>query len=179
MRRIADRDRLLEFLHAFGQRVTGEGTVYLTGGATAVLHGWRGSTNDVDLKLDPEPPGAFEAIAKLKNELDINVELASPDLFVPEVPGWRDASEPVGRFGRIDVRHYDLRGQALAKLARGLDRDVTDVRAMLERGLLTLEQLRGAFDVTREAMIRFPRLEPDAIERAIDMLDAEAKAKAP
>jgi hypothetical protein len=45
-----------------------------------VLVGWRGTTIDVDLKMSPEPEGAFEAIAALKDELDINVELAAPDL---------------------------------------------------------------------------------------------------
>ena len=64
-----------------GERATGPGRIYLTGGATAVLFGWREMTVDVDLKLFPEPPGVFEALAKLKDELSINVELASPDLI--------------------------------------------------------------------------------------------------
>ncbi|MCZ7683003.1 MAG: hypothetical protein M5U28_31025 [Sandaracinaceae bacterium] len=62
------------------------------GGATAITYGWRELTIDIDLRLDPEPPGAFEAIARLKDELDVNVELASPMDFLPEVPGWRERS---------------------------------------------------------------------------------------
>ena len=53
-----------------------------------MLIGWRETTVDADLKLDPEPAGVFEAIARLKDSLDINVELSAPD--VSEV----DASTP-------------------------------------------------------------------------------------
>ena len=59
------------------------GKVYFTGGATALLLGFREQTIDIDLKLDPEPKGAFEAIAVLKDQLNLNVELASPDDFIP------------------------------------------------------------------------------------------------
>jgi hypothetical protein len=31
------------------------GRIYLTGGATALLYGWRSTTIDVDLKANPEP----------------------------------------------------------------------------------------------------------------------------
>jgi hypothetical protein len=51
---------------------------YLVGGKKTI---------DLDMKADPEPLGFFEAIAELKDSLDTNVELASPDLFIPEVPG--------------------------------------------------------------------------------------------
>jgi hypothetical protein len=40
----------------------------------------------VDIRLDPEPPGIFQAIAKMKKELNINIELASPQDFLPPIP---------------------------------------------------------------------------------------------
>src|SRR5947208_2214352 len=92
MRGETDRAKLLRFMAALGERVRGEGTIYVTGGATALLYNWRATTIDVDIKPDPEPPGLFEAIATLKEELDINVELASPDQFIPAIPGWRERS---------------------------------------------------------------------------------------
>jgi len=46
-------------------RARGDGCIYLVGGASAVIIGWRDSTTDVDLKLDPEPDGVFEAIAQV------------------------------------------------------------------------------------------------------------------
>ena len=79
MRTPADPAKVRTLLRELGRRARGPGRVYLIGGACALLEGWRAATVDVDLKLDPEPPGAFEAIARLKNELDLNVELVSPD----------------------------------------------------------------------------------------------------
>lgn len=72
---------------ALGKQVRGKGRIYFTGGATAVLYGWRPMTIDIDIKPEPEPAGLFEAIAELKEELEINVELASPDQFIPVIPG--------------------------------------------------------------------------------------------
>lgn len=167
VRRPVDPPAVLRLLEALGRRARGPGGVYLTGGATALLLGWRTSTNDVDIKLDPEPDGVFEAIASLKNELDVNVELASPDLFIPELPGWRERSRFVGEFGKLQVFHYDLRAQALAKLARGVDRDLLDVRAMLDLGLVSRQDLRDAFEAIRTRLIRFPRLDEASFAAAV------------
>ena len=68
----------------------------------------RQATVDADLKLDPEPEGVFEAIVKLKDELDMNVELAAPDDFIPPVPGWRERSPFIARYGSVDFFHYDF-----------------------------------------------------------------------
>ena len=102
-----------------GSRASTPGTIYLTGGATALLMGIRDQTIDIDVKLDPEPQGAFEAIADLKESLGVNVELASPDQFIPVPAGWEERSPIVSRIGRVTVRHYDLVAQALAKGDRG------------------------------------------------------------
>lgn len=118
---------------------------------------------DVDLKLDPEPEGVFEAIAALKNELDINVELASPDLFVPPVPGWRDRCEHIERVGRVDFYHFDFQTQALSKLARGYDRDLADVRAMIVRDLVAPSDLTEALASIETQLVRYPGLDADAL----------------
>jgi hypothetical protein len=158
MRRPLDPDRLRQVLDALGRECRGPGVVYLTGGATALLSGWRNATVDLDLELDPEPDGAFAAIARIKEELDVNVELASPDDFLPQLADWRAQSPLVGRFGPVEVRHYDLRAQALAKLARGFERDVADARAMLDRGLVTCAALRTALAEMEPRLERFPRV---------------------
>ena len=89
-------------------------------------------TVDIDLKPDPEPLGFFGAIAELKKKLDVNVELASPDDFIPELPGWCERSQFIGRFGKLDFFHYDFYAQAVSELERGHARDILDVRTMLE-----------------------------------------------
>ncbi len=160
-----DAERLQRFMRELGRRVRGPGRVYLTGGATAVLHGWRSSTVDVDIKLEPEPPGAFEAIATLKNELDINVELASPDQFLPAPTDWAGRSSFIASFGQIEFRHFDYRAQALSKIARGHGRDLADAEAMIERGLVSKEELGRALDEIDDWLVRYPALDADAFRR--------------
>ncbi len=65
-------------MRLLGRAARSEGTIYLVGGASAVLVGWRETTVDIDMKLDPEPRGVFEAIARAKEQLKVNVELAAP-----------------------------------------------------------------------------------------------------
>ena len=173
VRRPLDRDRLTTFLRALGGAAKGPGTVYLTGGATAVLHGWRSSTIDVDIKLEPEPAGVFESIARLKNELDINVELASPDLFIPVPEDWKEHSDYIGAFGRIEVLHFDYRAQALAKIARGHERDIRDVDAMIANHLVDAPSLRSTFDLVQPRLVRYPGLDAERFaERLVAYVDA-------
>lgn len=54
MRELADSARIEQFMRELGRAVRVDGRVYLTGGATAVLHGWRDTTIDVDIKLIPD-----------------------------------------------------------------------------------------------------------------------------
>jgi hypothetical protein len=168
MRSEADRARIEQFMVAVGRRVRGEGSIYFTGGATAVLHHWRSMTVDVDIKPDPEPPGLFEALAVLKDELDINVELASPDHFIPAIPGWRERSLFIAQHGAVRFFHYDPYGQALSKLQRGHDRDLRDVKAMLKEGLITAGQLREMFAQIEPQLIRYPAIDPASFRAAVE-----------
>jgi len=164
MRRPADPAKVRRLLEELGRRARGPGRIYLVGGATALLEGWRASTVDVDLKLDPEPPGIFEAIASLKDELDVNIELASPDQFLPSLPDWQEHSPFIARHGQVDFFHYDLRSQALAKLARAHDRDLADVRAMVDRDLVSTEDLLRGLEQMRDRLVRHPALDAEAFE---------------
>ena len=158
---------------AIGRAARGPGRIYLTGGTTAVLQGWRTATVDADLKLDPEPPGVFEAIRRIKDELDVNIELASPDDFIPPLPGWRERSRHIERHGPVDFYHYDDYAQALAKIERGHDRDLADVRAMIVRGLVDPVELRRHFAAIEPALIRYPAIDADVFERKLDEVLAE------
>jgi hypothetical protein len=48
MRDLADAAHIEQFMRTLGRAAQVEGRIYLTGGATAVLNGWRASTIDVD-----------------------------------------------------------------------------------------------------------------------------------
>lgn len=167
MRSEANRQKVEAFMAALGKRVRGEGSIYLTGGATAVLHGWRSTTIDVDIKPEPEPRGLFEAIASIKDELDVNVELASPDHFIPALPGWHERSLFIARYGAIQFFHYDPYSQALSKLQRGHGRDLQDARAMLKDGLITTEKLRELYSQIEPQLIRYPAIDPASFCAAV------------
>lgn len=62
MRKPVDSSSLLRFMEELGKRATTPGTIYFTGGATALMLGIRPQTVDIDIKMDPEPGGVFEAI---------------------------------------------------------------------------------------------------------------------
>jgi len=96
---------LEQFMKSLGAAVKSEARVYLVGGATAVLMGWRDSTIDVDLKIVPDSE-IPRNISDLKERLQINIELASPDDFIPVLPGWQDRSAFIRREGRLDFLLY-------------------------------------------------------------------------
>jgi hypothetical protein len=99
MRPPVDEARLRELARSLGRVARGPTRIYLTGGATAVLEGWRGSTVDVDLRFEPDVDELLREIPHLKERLGINVELASPPDFIPELPGWRERSPLVFQEG--------------------------------------------------------------------------------
>lgn len=141
--------------------------MYLVGGSSAVLIGWRSTTVDVDLKLDPEPPGAFDAIARAKDALNVNVELAAPDDFIPALPSWRDRSPFIVREGPVDFFHYDFYGQALAKIERGHAQDLEDVTAMHRRGLVRPAELSALFDRIEGDLVRYPAIDPPSFREKV------------
>jgi hypothetical protein len=167
-----DAARVRRFLDALARAVVGETTVYLVGGATAVTEGWRPTTLDVDLRLEPEDEGAMRAMPRLKVELGINVELASPIDFLPEPPGWRDRSPFIMRIGSLTVRQFDLYAQALAKLERGFDQDLADVDAMVARGLVRPPELLRLFDAIADQLYRFPAVDAQHLGDAVRALVA-------
>ena len=172
MRQLATAERIHRFLTLLGERAQTAATAYITGGSTAVLIGWRESTVDVDIKFVTDSNELLRLIPQLKEELEINVELASPDLFLPVPPGWEERSPPVTVEGRLTVRHFDLTAQAVAKLERGHTRDLEDVRAMLERGLVTGAGLVAFLDAIEPDLYRFPAVDPPTLRRSVQLAAA-------
>lgn len=153
---------------ALGAAAERDGACYFTGGATAVLLGWREATIDIDIALDPEQDAALRALPSIKDELGVNVELASPGDFIPLPGGWRERSVSAGREGRLSFFHFDLYSQALAKLERGHARDLEDVRAMVSSGLVTPARLRASFEEIEPVLYRFPAIDPRSFRRRVE-----------
>jgi hypothetical protein len=168
MRAVADKGRIDAFLPALAREATTDTGVFLVGGTTAVLVGWRPSTIDIDLVIRPESDAMLRAIPSLKERLNVNVELASPDQFIPVPAGWEGRSPVVARIGRVTVHHYDLVAQALAKIERGHGRDLADVDAMLARELITSDEVRAMFARMEPELYRFPAIDPPSFRRAVD-----------
>jgi hypothetical protein len=160
MRRKVTKATLNQFMQELAAAARSPGKVYFTGGATALLLGFREQTIDIDLKLDPEPAGAFEAIARLKNRLDLNVELAAPDDFIPRASDWRERSRHIASIGPVEYFHYDFSLQALAKLERGHAQDLEDVASFLRGGHVSAEELENRFAQIEPGLLRYPAVDP-------------------
>jgi len=167
MRALARRDAIQRFMEELAAEARADGRAYFTGGATAVLSGWRDSTIDVDLKLVPEQDALLRAIPRLKESLELNVELASPADFIPVPADWEERSPFIAQLGRISFHHFDLYGQALAKVERGHTQDVADVREMLRRGLVDAVRAREYFSRIEPELYRYPAIDPPAFRRAV------------
>lgn len=99
--------------------------------------------------------------------MGINIELASPPDFVPELPEWRERSPLVFRTGNLDVHHFDPYSQALSKLERGFARDLRDVRAMIDRGMVDPVVLGQLYDRVERQLYRYPAIEPRVLGRRV------------
>jgi hypothetical protein len=142
--------------------------VYLTGGATAVLLGWREATIDADILIVPEQDALYRALPRLKEELQLNVEIASPAHFIPELPGWRERSLLIEREGLVSFYHYDPCSQALAKIERGHSKDLADVGELLARGLVDPLLLRELFETVAPRLYRYPAIDPPSFRKRLE-----------
>jgi hypothetical protein len=142
--------------------------VYFTGGATAVLMGWRSSTIDVDIKIVPEQDRLFRAIPRIKDTLQINIELACPADFIPVPSGWEDRSPFIASEGPLSFHHFDLYAQALAKAERSHALDIADIQEMVRRGLVERPRAWQYFQAIEPDLYRFPALDARSFRRAVE-----------
>jgi hypothetical protein len=168
MRENADLNRIRQFMRALGEAAREPARVYLTGGATAVLHGWRETTLDVDVKLAPERDELLRALPDLKERLRLNVELAAPVDFIPVRRDWEDRSPFIAQEGRLSFHHFDYCAQALAKIERGHDQDAIDVANFLTTGLISGEELAAYFEAIAPELYRYPAIDPAAFRQRVE-----------
>lgn len=170
MRRVAQRQDIESFMTALARRAATQTGLYFTGGATAVLLGWRASTIDVDIHFVPEDDRLLRALPELKESLEMNVELACPAHFIPELPGWQDRSLFISQAGKLGFYHYDLYAQALAKIERGHALDTLDVEQMFRRSLIEPIPLRTLFEAIVPQLYRYPAIDPPSFRKAVDAM---------
>jgi hypothetical protein len=170
MRERADAERVRRLAAELGRTVPPGTKMYLTGGATAVLEGWRESTVDIDVRFEPDSDAPLRRISELKEELAVNVELASPLDFLPELPGWRDRSRFRFREGNLEVFDFDLYSQALSKLERGFELDLEDVQSMVKGGEIKPGKLLEFYEAVESELFRFPAVDPAKLRISVEAL---------
>jgi hypothetical protein len=168
MRPAVDEARIRKLARRLGRVSQEPVRVYLTGGSSAVIEGWRESTMDVDLRFEPEDDRLLRELPTLKEQIDISVELASPPDFIPELPGWRERSPFLFGEGQVQVHHFDFYSQALSKIERGFDQDLDDVHTMIAQGLVDPVRLRGYYEKIEPELYRYPAIDPAAFRRKIE-----------
>lgn len=99
MRQLADAALIHRFPRLLGRRTREPGRLYLVGGASAVLVGWRNATIDVDIHLPTDDAEILRHIPALKDELQVNVELAASDAVEDQLYRYPAVDPPSFRRG--------------------------------------------------------------------------------
>ena len=141
--------------------------VFLVGGGTAVLEGWRESSIDADLYAAQED--IFRDVQAIKERLQLNIELVRPEDFVPPLTGSEDRHVFIETIGRVSFYHYDPYAQLLSKVVRGFARDLADARALVEKGLVDPDRFRKLVQaIPYTAYSSYPRLSSRGVQAAVD-----------
>lgn len=137
------------------------------GGGTAVLMGWRDSTIDVDLYAADD--AVFHDVQAIKERLELNIEFARPEDFVPPLAGSGNRHIFIETIGTVGFYHYDPYAQLLSKVVRGFDRDMQDARSFLRSGMVDAKRFRSLVeDIPDEAYAKYPALSRREIQEAVD-----------
>jgi len=131
--------------------------VYVLGGGTAVLAGWRSSTIDADLYAEREE--VFRDVQGIKERLRLNIEFARPEQFVPALAGSAERHLFIDRVGNVDFYHYDPYAQLLSKIVRGFRKDLLDADRFVTSGMVDPRRFRTLVrGIPESAYARYPNL---------------------
>ncbi len=164
MRPNVDKSAIESFLQQLGRIFRKPGRLYLVGGAALVHAGVRpGFTQDIDVQVSGANEGELiVAIQHLIQQMQVNVEFASPVDFMPLPSQWETHAQYVGRYGGIDVFYFDFYSIALSKIERGNNRDIADVRLLVQEKIIILQELDASYQevLAQLGKGRYPRITP-------------------
>lgn len=141
--------------------------VYLVGGSTAVLAGWRAATVDADLSADDD--AVFRDIQGIKERLELNIEFARPEHFVPPLAGSAERHVFIDRVRDVEFYHYDPYAQTLSKVVRGFRRDLLDAERFVQSEMVDPARFRELVaEIPDAAYARYPNLSRAAVDRAVE-----------
>jgi hypothetical protein len=140
--------------------------VYLVGGGTAVLSGWRSSTIDADLYAERDE--VFQDIQGIKERLNLNIEFARPEDFVPPLSESGQRHRFITRVGGVDFYHYDPYAQVLSKVVRGFRKDLLDARQLVASGWVDAARFQQLVEaIPDSAYARYPNLSRESVLDAV------------
>jgi hypothetical protein len=141
--------------------------VYLVGGATAVLLGWRESTVDADLYAEQDV--VFRHIQEIKERLQLNIEFARPEDFVPSLQGSGDRHVFIEAVRNVSFFHYDPYAQTFSKVVRGFAQDLQDAERFISSGMVDPALFRRLVsEVPEKAWARYPAISRQAVMQAVE-----------
>ncbi len=163
MRHSATRADIEKFLKALGKAFRKPGRLYIAGGAALVHMGLRsGSTLDIDVVIEAtDEDEMVTAIRRLVEQMQLNIEFSSPGDFIPLPSQWMAQARYIGRYGSIDAFYFDFYSLALSKISRGSDRDLIDVKLLVQQKIITLEGLDTAYNEVLPRMGKRPYINLD------------------
>jgi len=174
MRAPTDRAKLTRFLDALGRRLRLPIRFYLVGGSVVIDLGLRAATLDIVYIAEADDPRAMadleRAIRELKDELDVNVEPASPGDFLPVPASVLGRSRFVGQHGRVAVYHYHPPTLVIAKVARGLEQDFADAEGLVRSGAASWPEVEETWCETAASPTGWLRHDPAAVARRLAVL---------
>ena len=168
MRKELTRARLLSLMKELARTAPrrGPNRVCLVGGGTAVYLGWRDSSIDADLYSDRED--VFRDIQGIKERLNMNIEFARPEDFVPHLRDTEERHVFIDKIGSVTFYHYDPYAQLLSKIVRGFQRDLEDARKFVGSGMVDPAKLLALVAAIPDATYaRYPSLSRKAVGKAV------------
>ncbi|MGH7899400.1 MAG: hypothetical protein ACREQQ_15705, partial [Candidatus Binatia bacterium] len=132
-------------------------------GGEALLLGGTRPTEDIDFGLEVDEgfwPEIEKAVAEASQDVDIPVQYSQDiDRWSPiAIPAHRRKTRRLRRLGRLSVHLLDPACWAVYKLARYLESDVEDLRAVLKRERVSATRLARLCGESLRASPRSPAL---------------------
>jgi len=169
VRRSLTREGLHDLMKALARSAPSRRSyrVFFVGGGTAVLAGWRASTIDADLYSDTD--AIFRDVQAIKERLQLNIEFARPEDFVPALAGSASRHVFIETVGKVSFYHYDPYAQLLSKVVRGFDRDMLDASSFVSSGMVDPKRFRSLVNgIPEAAYAKYPALSRRAVLEAMD-----------
>ena len=168
------------FLQRIGRCFHFPARLHLVGGSSLLLVAGKTSTFDIDVQFSTTPEHHAEFIRCLRTvsrEMGILVELASPEQFIPLPAGFQERCQFIGRYGSLDVFHFDFYSIALAKIHRGNEKDFDDVVRMIETGLISITALASYLEqILPDYEFYQPSADPATFRRKFALLKEKLQA---